>query len=97
MSDDQHSIAAVPDAPAAPAAPAEAGPADALLLRQRAELEAAGGIVRSAMESGDGEQARVAKLIVDTLRAKHEAERRAHGMDDDAPSGPQVVNIVWKA
>lgn len=95
MSDDLPSLNAAPAR--APAAPAQAEALDALLLRQRAELEAAGGIVSNAMESADPEKARVAKLIIDTLKAKHEAERRAHGMDDDAPAGPQVVNIVWKA
>lgn len=70
-----------------------------LLARHREQLAEAEKLIMAAIRSGDRDEAITAKTVMDALRVKQEAERRAWNIADteDGGSGPEVINIVWKA
>lgn len=72
---------------------------DGLLARHIAQLAEAEDLIMDALHSGDAEKAKTAKLVMDALRSKQEAERRAHGIDalGGGEGAPEIINIVWKA
>ncbi|MCH5278071.1 MAG: hypothetical protein J1E80_09630 [Desulfovibrionaceae bacterium] len=85
-------------AASAPAAKArDAAGRAAVMARQRAEWEQHRRLMEDALNSGDMDTAKLAKLVAETLKIRQECERRAWGMSGETEtlrSGDMVV--TWR-
>ncbi|MGF6608785.1 putative transcriptional regulator [Paraburkholderia sp. WSM4175] len=65
-----------------------------VLTRHRKELLAARSTLYASMKAADLEPARRAKVITETMKLLHEAERRAWGLDSETPKpGAPGANV----
>ena len=74
------------------------GEEEAVLERHRDEWRRHRRLVDAVMESVDYDQARVVKLLAETLRLRQEGERRAWGLDNRTDAGNAgTLEVRWKA
>ena len=69
----------------------------AVIQRHKSEWERHWRIVEEALESGDFEAAKLAKITAETLRLRQDGERRAWGLDGKAETGRggEALEIRW--
>ena len=69
----------------------------AVMARQRAEWDRHQRLMDEALNGGDAETAKLAKLIAETLKIRQECERRAWGITDKAdPDTSGDMEITWR-
>lgn len=68
-----------------------------VMLRQRLEWERHQKLMEEALEAGDFDKAKLAKITAETLKIRQEGERRAWGIQDKAETGISGgVSITWQ-
>ena len=69
----------------------------AVIQRHKSEWDRHWQIVEEALESGDFERAKLAKILAETLRLRQDGERRAWGLDGKSETGRggEALEIRW--
>ena len=70
----------------------------AVMIRHKAEWERHQSLIAEALEAGDFDKAKLAKITAETLKIRQEGERRAWGIQDKA--GTEVsggLEIRWQS